>query len=559
MKAEYISIALAALFAACTPVEDIRITTPGPEPVTLTCSGDAVLLRENNSSLALTLNWTSNNNIGTTGSAVAPKNATVNIVQFSAADNFETCYEYLTDKGSTSAQFTVEALNTIAVRLGMEGGVKAPLYVRVSSTLGTSFSVSSNTVSLYVTPYSVDLSIAHILNSSHEDTGATLKATSAGVYEGFMGVGGWYNWFLLESSGTEWGNLGQDGYPFYISTASDKWNMWFPGMAGCYYTIVDTKKAEWSALYIPSLSISGDISGEMTFDKGGNRWLYTWTASSAGEVNVTIGGSGKQYGVTTGTDDDAAADVTVGFGGSASAVTFGSSASSIAVSVEAAGEVTLVLDLTAMTLGFETGGVAPVAVPGKLYAVGVDDGWTGADWNFDNYLILYDEDNLSYAGGCNVNSLWGYRYYTEEGSWDNFYGWTEGDALAGKLELANSANIPAPETGMYLMTVSLKALEYANIPVTDVFIAGVGRDTGWELLAMDAGDVAGQYSLSLLVEDKTPWGFKIYINDWEHFFGGSDGNLVYNADGCPVDDSYIGTTCLFTVDLCKGTYSIEKQ
>lgn len=49
---------------------------------------------------------------------------------------------------------------------------------------------------------------------------------------------------------------------------SDKrWNFWFPGRSGCYYVDVNTSKKVWSALYIPSLTVAGDVAGEMTFDR----------------------------------------------------------------------------------------------------------------------------------------------------------------------------------------------------------------------------------------------------------------------------------------------------
>lgn len=561
MKKTVIYIALAALLAACVPAEDIHVTTTGPEPVTLTCSGDVVLLRENNANLALTVNWTDNSNIGTTGVAAAPKNATVNTLQFAATEDFATTCDYPVAKGATSAQFTVESLNVIAGRLGLAGGKKGTLYIRLASALSASgTAVYSPAVSVGVTPYVVDLSVGHILNSSHEDTGSVLRTVSEGVYGGFMGVSSWYNWYFLESSGTEWGNLGQDGFPFYASSASDKWNFWFPGQAGCYYTIVDTKKAEWSALYIPALSVSGDVTGEMVFDKATNRWMLSFNASAAGNVTVKISGNGKQYNIATGTNDEAAVDTPLGFGGTADAVTFGSEAADLTAAVAGAGEASLILDLYAMTLRVDAGGVAPVETPQQLYLVGVNDGWTNADWDFDNYLTLYDEDKLAYGGACNVNSKWGYRYYTIKDTWSNFFGMDAGDFASGTLAAETETNIPAPETpGMYLMTVSLSELSYSNIAINTVQIAGVGKDTGWELLDMTPGETAGVYSLAIPVEDKTPWGFKIYINGWDYFFGGSEGILRYGADGCPVDDSYIGSTCLFTVDICKGTYSIEKQ
>ena len=558
MKKSFYIIALAALMAACTSTEDLRVTTDGPYAAVLQASGDVVLSKDNSSALALTLNWTDNNNIGTTGTAKAPANVTANTLQFSAGELFSQVVEYLSDKGSTSAQFTAEALNNICIKAGLEGGRAAPLYVRLSSSLGANMEpVYSNTVCLTVTPYTVDLSVGHILNSGHEDTGATLPSTGDGIYAGFMGVSSWFNWFLQEGTGTEWGNLGQDGKQFYISSADGKWNMWFPEPSGCYYTVVDTKQGEWSALNIPALTLAGDLSGEMVYDRSTNCWSYTWTAASAGTLNVTISGNGRQYDTSTG--DSAYNETIVGFGGSADKVAFSGSASAISVAAPQAGEVSLVLNLTDMTLSVVAGGTAPAQVAQYLYAVGVNDGWTNAGWDFDNYLLLYDEDNLAYAGACNINSKWGYRFYTEKDNWSGYYGLDAGDALGGTLASQVENNIPAPEVGMYLMQVSLSSLSYTNTAISAVQIAGVGKDSGWELLDMEPAAADGVYTRTIEVADKTPWGFKIYINGWDNWFGGSDGQLRFAAGGCPLDDSYIGSTCLFTVDICKGTYSIEKQ
>jgi len=554
-KISYI-LAVAALIAACTPAEDMRVTTEGPDAAVLQCSDDVVLSHDNAEGLALTVNWSDNNNIATTGSGKAPLNATINTLQFSATEDFATVSEYLTDKGSTSAQFTVYQLNTICTKLGMEGNVNAPLYMRLVSTLGGNIDpVYSNVISVGVTPYTIDLSLARILNSSHEDTGGTLSRTGDGVYAGFMGVSGWYNWFLLEGDGTEWGNLGQDGKQFYISSEDSKWNMWFPEPAGCYYTIVNTGKAEWSALNIPALSVSGDISGDMVYDKAQNCWILTYTASGNSSINVNISGTGKQYDSSTG--DSAYNEKTFGFGGTADNVVFGAGASAISVSSSVSGEASLILNLNTMTLTIEAGGAAPAEVSEYIYTSGADDGISGS-WTFDNYLILYDEDNLAYAGVCNVHSLWGYRYYKEKDDWGSLLGFAGGDAYSGTLEAGKDASVPAPDAGMYLMKVSVSALTYSNTAFSSVQIAGVGDD--WTMRTMEAGATAGTYTLSIDVTAATPWGFKIYFDEsWDNWFGGKDGKLRFGADGCPVDDSFIGSSCLFTVDLCKGTYSIEKQ
>lgn len=549
--------------AACQSKEDLRVTTTGPVDVTLTASGDVVLAKEDNSNLALTLNWTDNNNIPTVGAAAAPHSVTVNSVQFSGAPDFVKYTEQQVLAGDSSVQFTVERLNTIAGKAGLAAGVKSTLYIRLASVLGPNMTPKySNVVTVQVTPYALDMSILRVLDKDRKDTGLALKQAGNGTYAGFLSAVAWFNWWGMEGNGTEWGNLGVDGKPFFASTASDKWNFWFPGVTGSYYVILDTKNEKWSALLLPSLSVSGDVTGVMTFDKATNRWLLPFSAT-AGTMTVNISGTGKQYDTVSGTDDGKATDTPLGFGGEASAVTFGSAGSDISVSVPSSGQATLVLDLSAMTISVEAGESGPAEVPQLLYMSGVDDGLPGGKWTFDNYLTLYDEDNLSYAGACNINSLWGYLFYVEKDNWDDKYGLPaegENTPAAGKLEHKSDNNVPAPEPGLYLMTASLKGLSYTTAAISSVQIAGVGKDTGWELLTMNAGETPGVYTLSIAVEGETPWGFKIYVNDsWDVWFGGSDGILRYGADGCPLDASYAGSTCLFTIDLCKGTYKFEKQ
>ncbi|MBR1872449.1 MAG: DUF5114 domain-containing protein [Bacteroidales bacterium] len=557
MKRTYIIGAVVALAAACTPAEDIRVTTTGPERVKISCSGDVVLSRDNNTYLALTVNWTDNNNVGTYGVAGAPKNSTVNTLQFSANQDFNPYTEYQAATGATSAQFTAGALNTIAIKAGMKGGVKAPLYIRLASTLGSNITpVYSEVISTNVTPYSVDLSVGHVLDKDGNDTGKTLKKTADGIYEGFLGVAGWYNWFLLEGDGTKWGNLGQDGKQFYISSAESQWNMWFPEPAGCYYVTVDTGKGEWTALNIPALKIAGDIAGEMTYNRSTNSWSIA--TDKTGTVKVTISGSGNRYNTTTGDSSFDSEDI--GFGGSASEVTFGKEAGEITVDL-GSGSGALNLNLGSMTIGSGSDKPTTPEVPVYLYAVGVNDGWTNADWDFENYLILSNESKKEYTGVCNINSKWGYRFYTEKDNWSGFYGWTEGDWASGKLEADKDSNVPAPEVGLYLMQVSLDALTYSNSTFESVQIAGVGKDDGesWELVDMASTDVAGVYETAIDVAGKTAWGFKIYLDeDWDKSFGCSTDMLVWGEDGIPLGDEYIGTRCQFTVDLCKGTCEIKK-
>ena len=124
---------------------------------------------------------------------------------------------------------------------GMEGGVEAPLYVRIKSSLGANLTPKySNTLVYSVTPYLIDMTVGFVLDASQNDTGRTLASPeSNGIYSGFIGAGSWENWWLREGNNTVWGNDGVTGTAFVMgnnTTGLDVWNFWYPGMSGCYYT-----------------------------------------------------------------------------------------------------------------------------------------------------------------------------------------------------------------------------------------------------------------------------------------------------------------------------------
>lgn len=558
-----LSLALSLGLTACSEDGDI-ITTNGADAITLSGSGDVVLNKDDVSALALTLYWNDNSTLHLSDDAVqAPKNATKNTLQFSATSDFTNRVEQLADEGATSAQYTMENLNSLVERLGLVSDVSSPLYIRMSSSLADNLEAQySNTYTVNVTPYSIDMTHGYVLDANKTDTGWTLySAASDGIYSGFLGVAAWYNFWLQEGNGTTWGNDGVTGTPFLISSEDSHWNFWYPGQSGCYYTIVNTVKQEWSALYIPSLTVSGDISGEMTYNRQANTWTLTFNAESAGTKTVRIAGTGSQYNAQTGTDDAAAISTPVAFGQNGSSLTFGTTATDISVNVPSTGEMTLTLNLSDpsnWTLTAEAGG-APVepTVAQQLWVVGVDDGTTGG-WKFDQYLTLTDADNLTYAGVVNVNSLWGYRLYTEKDSWDNFYSAANGDAASGTLVAGGEGNISAPTAGLYLIEASLSALTYATTAIQCVQITGIGDN--WDLIPMTATETAGVYTADITISASTPWGYQIILNeDWSAKFGGTSEQLIYKGDNIPLDDSYIGSTCTFTVDLCKGIVTITKH
>lgn len=69
-------------------------------------------------------------------------------------------------------------------------------------------------------------------------------------------------WYCLAHS-----QIGSTATPFFLTTdaAEGTWDLWFPGQSGCYYTNVNTTKKLWTALWMPTLNVSG-IDGGITME-----------------------------------------------------------------------------------------------------------------------------------------------------------------------------------------------------------------------------------------------------------------------------------------------------
>lgn len=558
-------LAIFAVLLTATACENdgdmIYLSSPEGGALTAT-STDVVLSKSLRSTIVLSLAWTQSELKVSDASMSAP-NILQTTLQASASSDFSgTVVE--SNESALSKAYTGSELNTLAKNLGLSAGTAAPVYFRLSVKTGDNMSpVYSNTVAVNITAYTIDMSIGFILDSKKADTGATLySATSNGIYQGFLGAGAWYNFYMMEGDDTTWGNDGVDGTAFLCSSADTKWNFWFPGLKGCYYTIVNTNTKLWSALYIPTLTVSGDITGDMTFDKDSDKWTLDFTADAAGTKTIKISGTGAQYKYDTGTDDTKAVSTTVGFGGTSSNVTFGSSASDITVSVPAAGKYSLTLNLKnpkQWTCTAEAPYVPPVTISKYLYLSGVDDGTSGS-WTFDNYLTLYSEDAKAYEGVISVNSLWGYKFYTTANDWSSSYGMVAGGSATSGTLATDGSNITAPSAGVYLFDVSMSSLTYSLLQVTDVYYAGfntAGDEGGnWTMTAMTPTGTDGIYTATVTLAGTCSWGAKIYVNgSWDVFFGGSDGTLYYKGDGM---EKVLGAgTYTLTVDLKKMTYTMK--
>lgn len=560
-----IAAAICAPLAGCEKDGDIIYTTGADTAQLEGNTADIVLDKDMLDALVLTVYWNDNGDITLSNPLVAaPDGAVTNVIQFSADPDFTSPIEETMASGTYERQFTCLQLNSIVARLGFEGGIQSPLHIRIKSSVGSNLEPTySNVLTVKVTPYTIDMTIGFYLNSSKEETGRTLYSPEAnGIYTGFIAAGGWENWWLREGNSTIWGNDGVTGTAFVMgnsSTGDEIWNFWYPGVAGCYYTVVDTKVNEWSALLIPELTLGGDLSGAMAFDRKSNTWSYTYTATAAGTVNVTVSGTGKQYNAATGTDDAAAIDTPVSFAGSANGLTFDKSAgSSIALEIPAAGETTIVLDLSnpmAYTLAVGEAPEPVEEVAPVLYLSGIY-----GEWTFDWYVKLYNEDNRTYGAALPVKSEWGYKIYPEANVWDTFYSMVAGgNAYEGSLELNGENNVYAPEDGFYLFDISLSSMTYKVTSVNKVSYTGLNDD--WSLTEMTATETPGVYTAQVTKSADTPWGVKIVLNEnWDLFFGGNGvpGELALYQDGFKGDNELENGVYTLTVDLSKCTYSYTK-
>jgi len=553
------------LMASCENDGDkIYLTTPDADDFVITGS-EVLLSPENSQKVVLSLAW-NKSVLGVSDPTVSATDVLTTSVQISTKSDFSSNIAETTEEGFSKAYLGSE-LNSIAKNIGIEPGVETPVYFRLAVRTGSNMGVYSEIKTVAVTSYLIDMSVGFILDADKVETGRTLSSPDEdGIYKGFMGASGWSNFFLLEGDGTIWGNDAVTGTPFILSSENDKdkrWNFWFPGITGCYFSEVNTIKKQWSALLLPALTVSGDITADMTFDRPNVRWTTVFKATAASTLKIKLNSAGKLYDYSTGTDDDAAKDSPVAFTQSGEYIALASQAGEISVTVPKAGDFTLIVDLSdpnAWICKVEEGAEEPEPVIEYLYLPGIDDGISGS-WTFDNYLKLYNEDELKYAGVFNINSLWGYTIHPEKDNWNDKYNMDEGDAYSGTLRFKGEENnIPAPTAGLYLMETSLIDFTY-NLTAMGNQIYVLGLHDVWNFdIPLTLTATPGVYSGSITINSASPWGFAIHLKngDWDRKFGGSAGKLYYRGNNITDDATLAPGTYQMTVDLINETYTITQ-
>lgn len=520
---------------------------------------DIILTPDNTEALAMTIYWNGDGKLALSDTLLqAPVNAAVETIQLSKDEQFSTTIDLSVEKGVRYRQFLSQELNSLLGRLGYTPDEKAPLYIRIRSVLGSNINPTySSVIKVMVQSYRIHLILGTVLDKDWNETAMQLASPEEnGIYQGFMGVNGWTNWWLREANNVVWGNLGQDGKTFYASSDDSHWNFWFPNPAGCYYTTLNTIEGWWSGLHIDNLTVGGDVSGEMVYNQQANQWTLPVNLASASTVSITISGKGSLYNKET-TDMGPAIEQTVAFGGNSDKLTFGSTGSNITLNLPS-GETILVLDLSnPLELTVKAGDAAPEPTTDPhLYFSGVVN-WDG----FDDYLTLYDEETLAYGGAHWIDSEWGYRVYPKQ-NWDPAYKAADGaTALSGSLILAESdGNVPAPEKGLYVMDFKFKSLTYELTKIEKLTYAGLNDD--WSEHEMTQSTENPEIFTAEFVKQKeTPWGVKVLVNgNWGLFFGGGNGTLLLGHSDATTgfdgdNDLTVGETYILTVDLGKQTYS----
>lgn len=273
-------------------------------------ASDVKLSVDNSKDVVLSLAWQNPTLLSSDETKPAGSGVLKTYLQVSASENFTSEKEYtVTD---LSKAFTGADLNAAAKDLGLTPDVSSPLYFRIKSQMGSNLDAAySNVCQVKVTPYLIDMSYINILDKDTKEQTLTYlySPNSDGVYSGYMNASSWLNFWGKENDGTIWGNVGQDGHVYEMDNTESAWSFWFPGQAGIYYAVIDTKAKEFKPTLLKSFHLNGE---DMTYDAPNYAWTKVIT-TTADNTPVSIVATGAQYSKATGTEDAAAVVKTMNY------------------------------------------------------------------------------------------------------------------------------------------------------------------------------------------------------------------------------------------------------
>lgn len=526
MKSIYSIFALFAvlLLASCAKDED-KLYLKSADSNQLLASTDAVVLTEATSKLyALSLAWT-DQTLQISHPQYKPTTDVTTKVQVSLSEDFSgTVLESAVN--GLSQSYTVSALNVVAYQLGATVDQSQPVYFRLAASTGSNLDPAySNTVKVAVTPYFIDFHYANILlKPDMNDSGKDFYSPDAnGEYSGFLGASSWMGIYVQEADGSVWHTAQDsngDGITFGITTevteAENGWDMWFPGMSGCYFVNVNTEKKFWNALLLPELTLTGIEGATAEYSRGDGQWKAYFTGTKDEELTLRISGTGKLYDQSSGTDDTQAKDVKFAFGGTAEKLTFATGdeavPAEIKVTVPADGECTLVIDLNnpaECTVSVVGGGAVAPAYPSYVEMQGVGN-MDGAG----KLAILQGskDDNEQPTG------IYQGIYQLTKG-WDNFKIvdpdnniWYGCDNNGAALVDGGGNMWFETEKGTYIMDANLANKTWGCTQIDQINVLGDfnGWDTGKDLMTFDAANNVWTATCDI---QNIGWGFYFLLNN----------------------------------------------
>lgn len=364
-------------------------------------ASDVKLSVDNSKDVVLSLAWQNPTLLSSDETKPAGSGVLKTYLQVSASENFTSEKEYtVTD---LSKAFTGADLNAAAKDLGLSPDVSSPLYFRIKSQMGNNLDAAySNVCQVKVTPYLIDMSYINILDKDTKEQTLTYlySPNSDGVYSGYMNASSWLNFWGKENDGTIWGNVGQDGHVYEMDNTESAWSFWFPGQAGIYYAVIDTKAKEFKPTLLKSFQLNGE---DMTYDAPNYAWTKVIT-TTADNTPVSIVATGAEYSKATGTEDAAAVVKTMNYTLADGKMTDSESAGSVII--PSAGTYTITVK---------------VGEHSQLEYTIVEGYQTTPEPEASNTLCMFSENGNTLLAVMNKVSDGVYTCKYKPTSWENFY------------------------------------------------------------------------------------------------------------------------------------------
>lgn len=364
-------------------------------------ASDVKLSVDNSKDVVLSLAWQNPTLLSSDETKPAGSGVLKTYLQVSASENFTSEKEYtVTD---LSKAFTGADLNAAAKDLGLSPDVSSPLYFRIKSQMGNNLDAAySNVCQVKVTPYLIDMSYINILDKDTKEQTLTYlySPNSDGVYSGYMNASSWLNFWGKENDGTIWGNVGQDGHVYEMDNTESAWSFWFPGQAGIYYAVIDTKAKEFKPTLLKSFQLNGE---DMTYDAPNYAWTKVIT-TTADNTPVSIVATGAEYSKATGTEDAAAVVKTMNYTLADGKMTDSESAGSVII--PSAGTYTITVK---------------VGEHSQLEYTIVEGDQTTPEPEASNTLCMFSENGNTLLAVMNKVSDDVYTCKYKPTSWENFY------------------------------------------------------------------------------------------------------------------------------------------